>query len=219
MNKLIVIEGIDGSGKATQAKLLAESLVKQGRQVRKVSFPDYDSASSALVRMYLAGEFGDKPSDVNAYAASSFFAVDRYASFMKDWRYDYARGVVIADRYTTSNAVHQCSKLPRDQWDAFLTWLFDFEYRRLAIPAPDGVFYLRMDPEVSQRLILSRYGGNEQRKDIHEKDMAYLMRCHEAADYCAEKLGWITLECCEGESLRPIESIQAQLLAHAGKLL
>ena len=219
MNKLIVIEGIDGSGKATQAKLLAESLVRQGRKVRQVSFPDYDSAGSALVRMYLAGEFGGKPSDVNAYAASSFFAVDRYASFMKDWRHDYARGVVIADRYTTSNAVHQCSKLPRDRWDAFLQWLFDYEYRKLGIPTPDGVLYLRMDPAVSQELIMTRYDGDEQRKDIHEKDMAYLMRCHEAADYCAEKLGWVTVECCEGGQLRPIASIQEELQACAGRLL
>jgi dTMP kinase len=219
MNKLIVIEGIDGSGKATQAKLLAESLARQGQKVREVSFPNYDSDGSALVRMYLAGEFGEKPSDVNAYAASSFFAVDRYASFMRDWRHDYARGVVIADRYTTSNAVHQCSKLPRDQWEGFLQWLFDYEYHKLGIPTPDGVFYLRVDPEVSQKLIMTRYEGNEQKKDIHEKNMAYLMRCHEAADYCAEKLGWVTVECCEGENLRPIASIQSQLQACASRLL
>ena len=219
MNKVIVIEGIDGSGKATQAKLLSESLARQGQSVRQVSFPDYDSPSSTLVKMYLAGDFGAKPTDVNAYAASSFYAVDRYASFMKDWRRDYARGVVIADRYTTSNAVHQCCKLPRAEWDTFLQWLFDYEYRRLAIPAPDGVFYLRVDPAVSQRLLLSRYEGDEQKKDIHEKDMTYLVRCHEAADYCAQKLGWLTVECCEGEAMRPIAAIQAQLQSFANRLI
>ena len=129
MNKLIVIEGLDGSGKATQAKLLTSTLQEMGRTVRQVSFPDYESDSSALVKMYLAGEFGTSPSDVNAYAASSFYAVDRYASFKKDWEKDYAEGIIVADRYTTSNAIHQCSKLPQEQWDGYLDWLFDFEYQ------------------------------------------------------------------------------------------
>ena len=144
---LIVIEGLDGSGKATQAKLLFESLCQQGKDVRQVSFPDYDSDSSALVKMYLAGDFGSDPGDVNAYAASTFFAVDRYASFKKNWRAFYeAGGIVIADRYTTSNAVHQCSKLPEEEWDGFLRWLFTFEYELLGIPAPDAV-----DPAAAEK--------------------------------------------------------------------
>lgn len=218
MNKLIVIEGLDGSGKATQAKRLAEWLAGQGHNVRQVSFPDYDSPSSALVKMYLAGEFGDRPSDVNAYAASTFYAVDRYASFMKHWRQDYARGVVIADRYTTSNAIHQCSKLEQGEWESFLQWLFDLEYSKMGIPRPDLVVYLRVDPEVSQALILSRYGGHEEQRDIHEKDLAYLRRCQSAADYCARRLGWAVVECCAGGKMRAIESVQAEimgLVAHA----
>ena len=139
--RLLVIEGLDGSGKATQAKLLAAHLAESGRKVMEITFPDYESDSSALVKMYLSGQFGDKPDDVNPYAASSFYAVDRYASYKTKWGSFYeAGGIVIADRYTTSNAVHQCSKLPPEQWDDFLRWAFDYEYRLLGLPAPDAVF-------------------------------------------------------------------------------
>ena len=162
--KLIAIEGLDGSGKATQAKLLAGYLAAQGLVVREVSFPDYGSDSSALVKMYLAGQFGPHPDDVNAYAASSFYAVDRYASYKKDWGSFYENGgIVIADRYTTSNAVHQCSKLPPEQWESFLGWLFDFEFHLLGLPTPDEVIYLQVDPAVSQKLMTQRYHGDESR--------------------------------------------------------
>lgn len=168
--KLIVLEGLDGSGKGTQAKLLAKHLTVTGHLVREITFPDYDSDSSALVKMYLAGQFGDKPDDVNAYAASSFYAVDRYAGYKSDWGKFYEEGgILIADRYTTSNAVHQCSKLPPEQWDAFLQWLFDYEYHLLGLPAPDKVIYLQVDPAVSQRLMTARYHGDETRKDVHER--------------------------------------------------
>ena len=210
--KLIVIEGLDGSGKATQAKRLTEALVEKGIPVREVSFPDYGSDSSALVRMYLSGQFGTDPQDVNAYAASSFFAVDRFASYKKDWHRDYARGVVIADRYTTSNAVHQCSKLPKEQWEEFLNWLFDFEYKKLGIPAPDRVIYLNVDPAVSQALITARYSGDENKKDIHERDIAYLRHSREAAAYCAEKLGWETVDCCRDGQMRSIEDIHKDVM-------
>ena len=210
--KLIVIEGLDGSGKATQAKRLTEALVEKGIPVREVSFPDYGSDSSALVRMYLSGQFGTDPQDVNAYAASSFFAVDRFASYKKDWHRDYARGVVIADRYTTSNAVHQCSKLPKEQWEDFLNWLFDFEYKKLGIPAPDRVIYLNVDPAVSQALMTARYHGDESKKDIHERDIAYLRHSREAAAYCAEKLGWETVDCCRDGQMRSIEDIHKDVM-------
>ena len=152
--RLLVIEGLDGSGKATQAKLLASYLAESGRKVMEITFPDYESDSSALVKMYLSGQFGDKPDDVNPYAASSFYAVDRYASYKTRWGSFYeAGGIVIADRYTTSNAVHQCSKLPPEQWNDFLRWAFDYEYRLLGLPAPDAVVYLQVDPAVSQKLM------------------------------------------------------------------
>ena len=138
-HRLIAIEGLDGSGKATQTELLVETLKQKGILARKVSFPDYESDSSALVKMYLSGQFGVEPFSVNAFAASSFFAVDRFASYKKEWGSDYEHGVIVADRYTTSNAIHQCSKLPRDQWDSFLDWLFDYEYKKLGLPAPSTV--------------------------------------------------------------------------------
>ena len=218
--KLIVLEGLDGSGKATQAKLLAEHLAAQGVPVQKITFPDYASDSSALVKMYLAGQFGQHPDDVNAYAASSFYAVDRYASYKKDWGSFYENGgIVIADRYTTSNAVHQCSKLPPEQWESFLHWLFDYEFRLLGLPEPDRVIYLQVDPAVSQRLMTQRYHGDESRKDVHEKDIEYLARSRRAAEYCAEHLGWATVHCTENGAMRTIEEIQAEVRALAEKEL
>ena len=215
--KLIVIEGLDGSGKATQARRLYETLLQRGLPVRKISFPDYASDSSALIKMYLAGEFGKDPSAVNAYAASTFFAVDRYASFKKDWGSFYLDGgVIIADRYTTSNAVHQCSKLPEAQWDSYLNWLFDFEYRLMGIPAPDSVVYLQVDPEVSQELMSGRYQGDETRKDIHESNTAYLDRSQLAARHCARVLGWKTVHCVKDGKMRDIEDIGQEVLASIG---
>ena len=219
MKKLIVLDGLDGSGKATQAGRLAEKLREKGVRVREVSFPDYASPSSALVKMYLDGQFGSRPGDVNAYAASSFYAVDRYASFQKDWRRDWETGLIIADRYTTSNAIHQCSKLPETEWAGYLDWLFDYEYRLLGIPAPDLVVYLHVGPAVAQTLLEKRYGGCEEKKDLHEKDLAYLARCQDAARYCAEYLGWRTVECCRDGAMRGVEEIGDELLALAEEAL
>ena len=209
--KLIVIEGLDGSGKATQAKRLEEALSAR-MHTRKVSFPDYESDSSALVRMYLRGDFGSHPDDVNAYAASSFYAVDRYASFKRDWQKDYEKGAVVADRYTTSNAVHQCSKLPPEKWDGYLDWLFDFEYDKLGIPKPDLVIYLRVDTDLSQELMNKRYHG-EDKRDIHEKDLDYLARCRSAAEYCSEKFGWRIVECVKEGKMRSVEDIGNEVLS------
>lgn len=213
MGKLIVIEGLDGSGKGTQAGELVKNLEARGERVRKISFPNYSSDSSALVKMYLGGQFGSNPGDVNAYAASTFYAVDRYASFKQNWETFYAQGgILVADRYTTSNAVHQCSKLPREQWDEYLRWLFHFEYDLLGIPAPDMVVYLRVDPLVSQRLMTQRYRGDESRKDIHEGNLPYLNRSRQAAEYCSGKLGWRQIDCCAADGMRPVESIQREIL-------
>ena len=215
--KLIVIEGLDGSGKATQSDLLYEALLAQGNQVRKITFPDYNSDSSALVKMYLAGNFGNNPDDVNAYAASSFYAVDRFASYKADWGNFYEEGgIIIADRYTTSNAIHQCSKLPREKWDEFLEWLFDFEYKLMGIPAPDVVIYLQVDPVVSQKLMTGRYHGDESKKDIHESNLEYLARSRQAAEYCAKELGWVCIQCTENEWMRSVakihEDVKSQIL-------
>lgn len=210
MGKLWVIEGLDGSGKATQSDLLAKTMQAQGQQVRRISFPDYASDSSALVRMYLSGRFGDQPEDVNAYAASTFYAVDRYASFKTGWQDFYAGGgTVVSDRYTTSNAVHQCSKLPKEQWDDYLDWLFDFEYGKIGIPTPDKVLFLDLPLEVSQQLMTGRYHGDEQKKDIHEKNLTYLAHSHEAACYCAKKYGWRRIDCTDNGRLLSIETIAA----------
>ena len=218
--KLIVIEGLDGSGKATQAKRLAAALSDQGRKVREISFPNYESDSSALVRMYLAGAFGREPGDVNAYAASSFYAVDRYAGMKQDWGAFYEEGgILIADRYTTSNAVHQCCKLIREDWDRYLDWLFEFEYGKLGLPTPALVIYLRLEIETSQKLMSGRYHGDEKKKDIHESNMEYLYHAHEAADYCADQFGWRTIGCAENGELRSIEDIGADVLEAAGRIL
>ena len=224
MGKLIIMEGLDGSGKGTQAELLARRLTEQGRTLRKITFPDYASDSSALVRMYLAGKFGDKPDDVNPYAASSFYSVDRYASYKMNWGGFYQDGgLVISDRYTTSNAVHQCAKLPPEQWDAFLDWLFDFEYHKIGIPEPDRVIYLAVDPEVSQRLMTARYHGDESKKDIQEKDTEYMARARAAAEYCAKTLGWRRIECTRVQdgvkTVLPVETIHQRILDELKDLL
>ena len=174
--------------------------------------------------MYLSGAFGDKPDDVNAYAASSFYAVDRYASYKTDWGEFYREGgLVLSDRYTTSNAVPQCSKLPPMHWDGFLNWLFDFEYKKFGIPAPDAVIYLAVDPDVSQKLITERYHGDETKKDIQEKDTEYMARSRAAAEYCARTLGWHRIECTVeangAKSMRSVEDINAEILAKLNSIL
>lgn len=219
MGKLIIFEGLDGSGKGTQTELACQSLRQKGYDPLKITFPDYESESSALVKMYLSGQFGQKPDDVNAYAASTFYAVDRYASYKTSWGAAYrSNSLIISDRYTTSNAVHQCSKLPPMHWDGFLEWLFDFEYKKLGLPAPDAVIYLAVDPDVSQRLIAERYNGDQTKMDIQEKDTEYLARSRAAAEYCARKLGWKRIECttvADGvKTIRSVEDIHAEVLAY-----
>ncbi len=206
--KLIVIEGLDGSGKTTQMNLLCESLAAEGKEPVKIKLPDYESPSSSLVRMYLGGEFGSNPGAVNAYAASSFYAVDRVANYINKWSGAYLSGkLILADRYTTSNAYHQTLKLEKNQWDSYLEWLEDYEYNKLGIPRPDGVIYLDMPIEISQKLMTARYGGDEVKKDIHEANVAYLKKCREAAAYAADKLGWQIVSCAQGDSALPIETI------------
>lgn len=210
--KLIVIEGLDGSGKATQAKAMQAALA-QTVPLQKVSFPDYSSPSSALVKMYLAGEFGSAPGDVNAFAASAFYAVDRYASYKKNWQQFYLQGgIVLADRYATSNQIHQLAKLPENEWQAYIAWQEDFEFTKLAIPRPDLVLYLDVEPAISQQMLMHRY-GDAAKRDIHERDVAYLLRCRAAAMWCVQHLGWQKITCTAQGAMRPIEDITQELLA------
>jgi dTMP kinase len=220
MGTLIVMEGLDGSGKGTQTALLFEALQSEGVPCRKISLPHYDAPSSALVKEYLAGAYGDKPGDVGAWAASAFYAVDRYAGFKTIWGADYAAGtVILADRYVTSNACHQMTKLPQTEWDAFLSWLGDFEYNKLGVPRPDLVVYLDMPVSVSQTLLQSRYDGDNAKKDVHERDTAYLAACREAALYAAKKEGWRVIRCSENGAPRTREAIARDVLALVGSVI
>ncbi len=218
--KLIVIEGLDGSGKSTQEELLKKRLSESGIKVNFIKLPNYDDPACEPVKMYLAGRFGKKPGDVNAYAASSFFAVDRYVSYNCYWKDAYQNGeVFLADRYTTSNAYHQLTKTDKAEWDSYLYWLEDFEYNKMGIPKPDAVIYLDMPIEVSQKLMTGRYNGDESKKDIHEKDVEYLNNCREAAGYACQKLGWERVECsCDGEPL-PVEVISDSIYKYVMKAL
>ncbi len=220
MGKLIVIEGLDGCGKSTQLELLPKNLKANGIDCRSVSFPDYESNSSALVKMYLNGDFGSKPSDVNAYAASVFYAADRYASFKTTWGNFYNNGgAVIAGRYTTANAVHQCSKLPPEQWEDFLNWLYDFEYVKIGIPKPDLVMFLDMPIEVSQKLLSGRYEGDNTKRDIHERDTEYLDNCRKSALFTANFSGWKIISCARGGQPRSIEEIAEEIKQAALEVL
>lgn len=210
--KLIVIEGLDGSGKSTQIERLKKRLNDCDIAVRQIKLPDYDDKSSTLVKMYLGGEFGSQPSDVNIYAASSFYAVDRYASYNRHWKNDYLGGtLILADRYTTSNAVHQAVKLPSSQWADYIDWLCDYEYNKLGIPRPDKVIYLSMPVEISQKLMTARYNGDEVKKDVHEANVSYLIKCSEAAAFAADCMGWETVECSDGKNPLSIDAISDKI--------
>ncbi len=212
MGRMIVIDGLDGSGKATQAEILKKRLNDEGYDVFSLDLPYYSDPSSTLVKMYLDGQFGDKPNDVNCYAASSFFSVDRYASFKKHWEKEYnSDKIVIANRYTTSNACHQMTKLEPDLWDEYMEWLFDFEYEKLGIPKPDCVIFLEMPVEISQILLSKRYGGDENKKDVHERDTVYLSNCYNTATYAAKKLGWETVNCSRDGEVKTREEISEEI--------
>ncbi len=211
---LVVLDGLDGSGKSTQLARLDAYFKANGTHYRQISFPDYEQPSSALVRQYLGGEFGGSPDAVGAYAASSFYAVDRYASYKKFWQQDYESGMfILAARYTTSNAIHQMGKLPREEWDAYLAWLEHYEYTLLGLPKPDRVLFLDMPLEVSQKLLVGRYEGDSAKRDIHERDLAYLATCRESALYAAARLGWQVISCAENGEPLPIATVTERLLA------
>ncbi len=214
MGIFVDLEGLDGSGKTTQTELICKRLVEDGIDFKQIKLPDYESDSSILVRKYLAGDFGKNAGDVNAYAASVLYAADRFASFTEKWGSDYKSGkLIFADRYTPANALYQMTKLSEAEWDPYLDWLFDFEYNKIGIPAPDKVIFLDMPVEVSQRLMTARYNGDESKKDVHEANVEFLNACREAALYAAEKYGWSVINCAhDGEPLS-IEEINDKVYA------
>lgn len=220
MGKLIVIEGTDGSGKSTQFARLIQRLSGEGRKFQKLVFPQYQEESSALIRMYLGGEFGSRPSDVNAYAASAFYAVDRYASYKKVWGPWYEQGgLVLSDRYTTSNAVHQASKEPKEKQGEFLGWLYEFEYDRLGLPRPDLTIYLDVPTEYTQMLMRGRETATGTHADIHEKDLNYLATCRETGRAAAKYYGWTVIECVRNGRMRSIEDIHEEIYRHVAACL
>lgn len=210
--KLIVLEGIDGSGKSSQYRRLCQRMEQDGIDYNHIVFPRYEQESSALIRLYLAGRFGADPGDVNPYAASTFYAVDRFASYREDWGAIYeAGGLILSDRYTTSNAVHQGSKLPEEQLPAFFEWLSDLEYGKMGLPEPDLVIYLDVDLPTALARMRRRQSESGVRADIHEKNAAYLERCLRTADKAADYYGWLRIPFRENGAERDLDEKNAQI--------
>ena len=210
--KLIVIEGGDGSGKATQTKLLVDHLRRDGRAVEAISFPDYESDSSALVKMYLRGDFGTDADAVNPYAASAFYAVDRFASYQMKWKsFLHDGGIVVADRYTTSNMLYQMIKMDDAiAQNYYLDWLWDFEFDTLVVPVPDQVILLDVPLAVTEKLMAQRQGKTGGATgDIHEKNEGFLAKCHDAYQFLAEKYNWKCIPCTAAGQLKTPEAIHA----------
>ncbi|NFF03753.1 thymidylate kinase, partial [Clostridium botulinum] len=209
--KLIIIEsGSDASGKATQAKKLYERLLEEGYNIKKITYPNYDSPACMPVKMYLSGEFGNKPEDVNAYVASTFFAIDRFASYNKEWKDFYDNGgIIISDRYTTSNMVHQAVKMDEEEKDKYLDWLYNLEFNLYKLPVPDCVMFLDVLPEISQKLMKDRNNKftGEKEKDIHENNKDYLAKSYYNSLEIAEKYNWDKIKCNDGDNLKTIEEI------------
>ena len=218
--KLIVLEGTDGSGKSTQAHMMGDHLRREGIAFREIDFPRYGNPFAEPANLYLHGALGKEPGDVNAYASSVLFAVDRFASYKEDWGTFYEQGgVVIANRYTTSNAVHQASKLPVGERRAYLDWLFDLEYRRLGLPAPDLVLYLDLPTELSEQMLRRREAATGTQADIHEQDEEYLRSCRMNARDIARDLGWTVIHCDREGAVRTVEDIHEEIWQQVRRFL
>ncbi len=223
MGKLMAIDGVDASGKQTQTTLLLSRLEKEGREVKMVSFPAYDKPSSILVKMYLNGEFGENPSDVNAYATSTLFAADRFATYRTDWGTDYNRGtIILADRYVSSNLIHQASKInDTDEKEKFLMWLDDLEYGIYNLPRPDVTIFLDMPPEYGAELMSGRLNksNGDDKKDIHESDFSYLEKSYENAMFVAKKFNWKRISCIKDGQIRSVDEIHEDIYSIVRELL
>ena len=213
--KLVAIEGVDSSGKETQTRLLFENLKSTGAKIEKIEFPNYSSSTSALVKMYLNGEFGMRADDVNPYTASAFFAVDRVGSIYGEWK-ERLNGadIVIADRYVNSNMIHQAAKIENiTEKNNYLDWVYDFEYNIMGLPKPDNVIFLNMRFDLAQKLMADRANKitNESIKDIHERDVCYMQKCYENACYVSDKYNWNEIKCFDGDCIRTIEDIHKEI--------
>lgn len=218
--KLIVFEGTDGSGKATQARILGERLKKEGVPFQEIDFPRYGNPFAEPAKLYLDGALGKRPGDVSAYAASTLYAVDRYASYKQDWGAAYEAGrLILANRYTTSNAVHQASKLLPAEREEFLNWLFDLEYHRLGLPEPDLVLYLDLPTELTERMMRHRENTTGIKADIHEQDEDYLRNCRMNARQIAKDLGWTVINCARDGEVRTVEDIHGEVWRRVKKYL
>ena len=221
--KLFVIEGTDGSGKQTQYTRLSERLKNEGYNIKSISFPRYNSPSSSLVKMYLAGEFSDNPNEVSPYIASTFYTADRYAAYKQEFEEFYRKGgIVILDRYTSSNMVHQAGKIKdAEERDKYLDWLMAYEFGLFGLPVPDKTFLLDMPPEYVQKLMKDRQNkfSGTGRKDIHERYNQHLKDSYLNALAIADKYDWYTVRCVRDGKVRSIDDIHEEIYSELIKYL
>lgn len=223
MGKLFVIDGTDGSGKQTQFSKLQERLTKDNIEYKVASFPNYDSPSSSLVKMYLSGEFGENAKEISPYIASTFYAADRYATFQTELKKYYEEGkIILADRYTTANMVHQAGKINDvKEREKFLNWLWDFEFNLYKLPVPTKVFFLNMPIDKSLELIKNRENKftHSSKKDIHERDINHLKDSYNAACSVSKKYNWYEIKCVENDKIRSIEDIHEEIYKEIKKYI
>lgn len=218
MGTIIAIEGLDGCGKETQAKLLKERLYRPVGNVYTVSFPNYGRTSSILVTEYLNGRIRKNPNDVNPMAAASFYALDRYISYETQWKkwHEDPNSIIIMDRYTTSNVLHQTHKLKTEkEREFFAEWIYSYEWDILKLPKPDIEIFLSVPFEENSNLLQ----GRNDVKDLHE-NVSYQKSCYD----CFQELKHTVLKDIniincndeEGKLLKPntISDIIFQLLKH-----
>lgn len=211
---IIAIDGCDGCGKATQTGLLQKWFESMEIPNVLCSFPNYENGSSKLVRMYLNGEIYSNLGDSNPYATSMYYALDRHITIEQGLNRLRGNGVILCDRYTGSNAIHQMVKFNEQEWDSYIDWLYDLECNKLGVRNADATIYLHLSEKTADRLMTERYDGNEEKKDLHESDLAYMRACRKSGIYAAKKLGWGVIDCeDENGNLYSIEEIHTRIKA------